>query len=343
MELNERMKTILSAVVHSYITTAEPVSSSVIAEKYNLNLSTATIRHEMYLLEKYDYLWQPHISSGRIPTDKGYRFYVDNLMIKNYLKENEKREIIQIYRKSKELEDTMKMTSQLLSKLTNNIGVVLAPIIYNDIVKSVQLISIGSNRILTIIVTDTGLVYQKIVKVSGEITKDNLNYISNFINNRLEEKDASIANLYNMLTEELEEIVSFQERINYLHKFLEECFEFKYDENKVYLDGRMNLMKHPEFKEIDKLNYILALIEEEDILAETIRNYLGFRKTKIIIGKESKLKEMQNCSLITSEYNIKGKPVGLIGILGPTRMDYPRMVSIAEYISDKLSEILSEF
>ena len=343
MELNERMKTILSAVVHSYITTAEPVSSSVIAEKYNLNLSTATIRHEMYLLEKYDYLWQPHISSGRIPTDKGYRFYVDNLMIKNYLKENEKREIIQIYRKSKELEDTMKMTSQLLSKLTNNIGVVLAPIIYNDIVKSVQLISIGSNRILTIIVTDTGLVYQKIIKVSGEITKDNLNYISNFINNRLEEKDASIANLYNMLTEELEEIVSFQERINYLHKFLEECFEFKYDENKVYLDGRMNLMKHPEFKEVDKLNYILALIEEEDILAETISRYLGFRKTKIIIGKESKLKEMQNCSLITSEYNIKGKPVGLIGILGPTRMDYPRMVSIAEYISDKLSEILSEF
>ena len=343
MELNERMKTILSAVVHSYITTAEPVSSSVIAEKYNLNLSTATIRHEMYLLEKYDYLWQPHISSGRIPTDKGYRFYVDNLMIKNYLKENEKREIIQIYRKSKELEDTMKMTSQLLSKLTNNIGVVLAPIIYNDIVKSVQLISIGSNRILTIIVTDTGLVYQKIIKVSGEITKDNLNYISNFINNRLEEKDASIANLYNMLTEELEEIVSFQERINYLHKFLEECFEFKYDENKVYLDGRMNLMKHPEFKEVDKLNYILALIEEEDILAETIRNYLGFRKTKIIIGKESKLKEMQNCSLITSEYNIKGKPVGLIGILGPTRMDYPRMISITEYISDKLSEILSEF
>ena len=126
MELNERMKTILSAVVHRYITSAEPVSSSVIAEKYNLNLSTATIRHEMYLLEKYDYLWQPHISSGRIPTDKGYRFYVDNLMIKNYLKENEKREIIQIYKKSKELEETMKVTSQLLSKITNNIGVVLA-------------------------------------------------------------------------------------------------------------------------------------------------------------------------------------------------------------------------
>ena len=343
MELNERMKTILSAVVHRYITSAEPVSSSVIAEKYNLNLSTATIRHEMYLLEKYDYLWQPHISSGRIPTDEGYRFYVDNLMIKNYLKENEKREIIQIYKKSKELEETMKVTSQLLSKLTNNIGVVLAPIISNDIVKSVQLISIGSNRILTIIVTDTGLVYQKIIRVSGEITKDKLSYISNFINNKLEEKDASIANLYNMLTEELEEIVSFQERINYVHKFLEECFEFKYDENKVYLDGRMNLMKHPEFKEVDKLNYILSLIEEENILAETIRRYLGFRKTKIIIGKESKLREMQNCSLITSEYNIKGKPVGVIGILGPTRMDYPRMVSIAEYISDKLSEILSEF
>ena len=182
MELNERMKNILTAVVHRYITTAEPVSSAIIAEKYKLDLSTATIRHEMYLLEKYDYLWQPHTSSGRIPTDKGYRFYVDNLMIKSHLREKEKKEIIQIYNKSKEFEETMKITSQLLSKLTNNIGVVLAPVIYNDLVKNIQFIPVGSNRILTIIVTDTGLICQKIIKVSGEINKDRLNYLSNFIN-----------------------------------------------------------------------------------------------------------------------------------------------------------------
>ncbi len=343
MELNERMKNILTAVVHRYITTAEPVSSAIIAEKYNLDLSTATIRHEMYLLEKYDYLWQPHTSSGRIPTDKGYRFYVDNLMIKSHLREKEKKEIIQIYNKSKEFEETMKITSQLLSKLTNNIGVVLAPVIYNDLVKNIQFIPVGSNRILTIIVTDTGLICQKIIKVSGEINKDRLNYLSNFINSKLVEEDVNLTNLNNLLIEELDKIISFQERFNYIHKFLEECFDFEYSENKVYLDGRMNIIKLPEFKETDKLNYILSLIEEENILANTIRRYLGLRKTKIIIGKESKLKEMQNCSLVTSEYRIKGKSVGAIGILGPTRMDYPRMVSIAEYISDKLSEILSEF
>ena len=146
-----------------------------------------------------------------------------------------------------------------------------------------------------------------------------------------------------MLLDELDKIISFQERFNHIHNFLEECFNIRYSENKVYLDGRINITKHPEFKETDALNYILSLIEEENILADTIRRYLGFRKTKIIIGKESKLKEMQNCSLVTSEYSIKGKPAGAIGILGPTRMDYPRMVSIAEYISDKLSEILSEF
>ncbi|MBA7527547.1 Heat-inducible transcription repressor HrcA [subsurface metagenome] len=342
MELNERMKNILTAVVHRYITTAEPVSSAIIAEKYKLDLSTATIRHEMYLLEKYDYLWQPHTSSGRIPTDKGYRFYVDNLMIKSHLREKEKKEIIQIYNKSKEFEETMKITSQLLSKLTNNIGVVLAPVIYNDLVKNIQFIPVGSNRILTIIVTDTGLICQKIIKVSGEINKDRLNYLSNFINSKLVEEDVNLTNLNNLLIEELDKIISFQERFNYIHKFLEECFDFEYSENKVYLDGRMNIIKHPEFKETDKLNYILSLIEEENILANTIRRYLGLRKTKIIIGKESKLKEMQNCSLVTSEYRIKGKSAGAIGILGPTRMDYPRMVSIAEYISDKLSEILSE-
>jgi len=342
MELNERMKNILTAVVHRYITTAEPVSSAIIAEKYKLDLSTATIRHEMYLLEKYDYLWQPHTSSGRIPTDKGYRFYVDNLMIKSHLREKEKKEIIQIYNKSKEFEETMKITSQLLSKLTNNIGVVLAPVIYNDLVKNIQFIPVGSNRILTIIITDTGLICQKIIKVSGEINKDRLNYLSNFINSKLVEEDVNLTNLNNLLIEELDKIISFQERFNYIHKFLEECFDFEYSENKVYLDGRMNIIKHPEFKETDKLNYILSLIEEENVLANTIRRYLGVRKTKIIIGKESKLKEMQNCSLVTSEYRIKGKSAGAIGILGPTRMDYPRMVSIAEYISDKLSEILSE-
>jgi len=343
MELNERTKNILTAVVHRYITSAEPVSSAIIAEKYDLNLSTATIRHEMYLLEKYDYLWQPHISSGRIPTDRGYRFYVDNLMVKNYLKEKEKREIIQIYRKSKEFEETMKLTSQLLSKLTDNIGVVLSPIIYNNIVKNIQFVSVRNNRILAIIITDSGLICQKIINVSGEINKDRLNYLSNFINSKLEEKDINITNLNNMLLDELDKIISFQERFNHIHNFLEECFNIRYSENKVYLDGRINIMKHPEFKEADKLNYILSLIEEENILAATIRRYLGFRKTKIIIGKESKLKEMQNCSLVTSEYSIKGKPAGAIGILGPTRMDYPRMVSIAEYISDRLSEILSEF
>ncbi len=343
MELNERMKTILTAVVHRYITTAEPVSSGIIAKKYNLNLSTATIRHEMYLLEKYDYLWQPHTSSGRIPTDRGYRFYVDNLMIKSYLRENEKREIIQIYKKSKEFEKTMKITSQLLSKLTNNIGVVLAPVIYNDIVRNLQFISVGNNRILTIIVTEAGLICQKIINVSGEINKDRLNYLSNFINIKLAEKDVNMANLNNILMDELDKIILFQERFSYIQKFLEECFDIGYSGNKVYLDGRTNIMKHPEFKEVDKLNYILSFIEEENILATKIRSYLGFRKTKIIIGRESKLREMQNCSLVTSEYSIKGKPAGAIGILGPTRMDYPRMVSIAEFISDKLSEILSEF
>lgn len=343
MELNERMKTILTAVVHRYITTAEPVSSAIIAQKYNLNLSTATIRHEMYLLEKNYYLWQPHTSSGRIPTDRGYRFYVDNLMVKNYLEEKEKKEIIQIYRKSIEFEETMKITSQLLSKLTDNIGVVLAPVICNNIVKNIQFVPIRNNRILTVIITDTGLVCQKIISVSGEINKERLNYLSNFINSQLAEKDINITNLNNMLLDELDKIISFQERFNHIYNFLEECFNFGYSENKVYLDGRINIIKHPEFKEVDKLNYILSLIEEENILADTIRKYLGLRKTKIIIGKESKLKEMQNCSLVTSEYTIKGKPAGAIGILGPTRMDYPRMVSITEYISDKLSEILSEF
>ena len=343
MELNERMKTILTAVLHRYITTAEPVSSSIIAKKYNLNLSTATIRHEMNLLERHDYLWQPHTSSGRIPTDKGYRLYVDNLMKKSHLKENEKKRIIQIYQKSKEFEETMRTTSQLLSKLTNNIGVVLGPHILNNSIKHIQFISVGNNRILVVIITNTGLVCQKLINISGEITKNTLNYLSNFINSKLIEKDIDLINLNNILRDELDKILSFQESFNYIHNFIEECFNFRDFSDKVYLDGRINIITQPEFKETNKLNYILSFIEEENALANTIRKYLGFKQTKIIIGRENKQKEIQNCSLVARKYAIKGKPAGAIGILGPTRMDYPRMISIVEYISDKLSEILSEF
>lgn len=343
MELNERMKTILTAMVHRYITAAEPVSSSIIAKKYNLNLSTATIRHEMNLLEKYDYLWQPHTSSGRIPTDRGYRFYVDNLMKKSYLKENEKKQIIQIYQKSKEFEETMKITSQLLSKLTNNIGVVLGPHIFNNSIKHIQFISVGNNRILVLIITDTGLVYQKLIQISGKITKNNLNYLSNFINSKLTEKDTNLIDLNNLLREELDRILSVQESFNHILNFIEECFNFRDFNDKIYLDGRINIMTQPEFKETNKLNYILSFVEEENNLANTIRKYLGFTQIKIIIGRENKQKEIQNCSLVAKKYTIKGKPAGAIGVLGPTRMDYSRMISIVEYISDKLSEILSEF
>jgi len=237
----------------------------------------------------------------------------------------------------------MKITSQLLSKLTNNIGVVLGPHIFNNSIKHIQFISVGNNRILVLIITDTGLVYQKLIQISGEITKNNLNYLSNFINSKLTEKDTNLIDLNNILREELDRILSVQESFNYIHNFIEECFNFRDFNDKIYLDGRINIMTQPEFKETNKLNYILSFVEEENNLANTIRKYLGFTQVKIIIGRENKQKEIQNCSLVAKKYTIKGKPAGAIGVLGPTRMDYSRMISIVEYISDKLSEILSEF
>jgi len=343
MELSERKKMILSAVVHRYITTAEPVSSNVIVAEYKLNLSSATIRNELSMLEKNDYLWHPHTSAGRIPTDKGYRFYVDNLMQKKKLNSEEKDFIINIYRKSRELDEMMKNTSQLLSKMTNNIGVVMGPVLNNNLVEHIQFLSISEHRILAVIVTDTGMVYQKVITVSGKINKENLVYLSNYINSELEKKEIDLNDLNSILIKELERILDIQKRFKYIHHFLKECFDFQFAENKIYLDGRINIMNKPEFRKVDQLSYILSFIEEESILANVIRSALDSGRTKITIGKENQQKEIQNCSLITSKYHIKGKPAGAIVIIGPTRMDYPRMISIAEYISDKLSEILSDY
>jgi heat-inducible transcriptional repressor len=264
-------------------------------------------------------------------------------MEKKILDTAEKRLIVNIFRKNLELEEVMKNTSQLLSKLTNNIGVVIGPIIYNNHVESVQFVGIGNHRILAIIVTDTGMVYQKVINISGEIDRENLNYLSNYINSELEKNEINLIDLNTMLINELEKIIYFQKRFKYIHNFLEECFDFHFQESKIYLNGRANIMNKPEFRKIDRLNYILSFIEEENILIKIIKNELDSSRTKITIGKENKQREIQNCSLITSKYKIKGRPAGALMVLGPTRMDYPRMVSIVEYVSDKLSEILSDF
>lgn len=342
MNINERMSSILKAVVHLYIVTAEPVSSEMIVAYYRLPVSSATVRNDLLLLEKYGYIKKPHTSAGRIPTDQGYRFYVDQLMDKEIenLTEEEKREIREQYKIVRDYNEIMKVTSKLISRLTNNLGVVLAPNMVKDTLKDIHFIALDNQRILVTLVTNSGLFYQKIMRVNFDISRDNLEAISRIIKKEFYGKSLEIVS-----DEMLNQVYHYYFKYKTMESFwklIENCFDFTEEETKIFLGSRNYILRQPEFKEIEKLNYLFDFIEEEKNLIKIIRNSILKKQIDIIIGSELGQDVMENCSVITRQYLIKGKLRGAISVLGPTRMNYSKSVSVLDFIANRLSEILSE-
>ena len=336
------MKTILEAVVYSYITTAEPVSSEVIVRNYGLNVSSATVRHEMLLLEKYGYLKKPHTSAGRVPTDRGYRFYVDHLMSQHEksLTVEEQREILEKYKIRRDFNEVMRITSKLISRLTHNLGVVLAPNMIDDTLRDIRFISLDNHRILVTLITNSQLFIQKIMKVNFTISEGNLNSIAEIIKKEFYGKSLSVIN-DKMLANIYDQFNKYR-TMESIWKMIEDCFVFEEIENKLYLGNRCYILRQPEFKQIEKLNYLFNFIEEEKNLIQIIKKSLLKEQENIVIGKEIEQQVMQDCSMITKNYYIKGKPMGAISVLGPTRMNYSKTVSILDFIASRLSDILSE-
>lgn len=342
MQLNNRMKTILNAVVYRYITTAEPIGSEMIVKNYELKVSSATVRHDMQELEKMGFLKKPHTSAGRIPTDKGYRFYVDNVMSKRVglPSPTEKNEILEQYKIRKEFNEIMRVTSKLISKLTNNLGIVLAPNMVSDTLKDIRFISIDNNRILITLITNSGLFLQKVMKVNFEISEENLESIAKIIKKEFFGKSLEIIN-----DEMLEKIYQYYFKYRTLEsiwKIIEDCFDFQNEEENIFLGNRCYILKQPEFKEIEKLNYLLDFIEEEKSLIQIIKKSLLDKEFDVAIGSELGQKVIEDCSIVTRKYYIKGKQMGAISVVGPTRMNYTKTISILDFIAAKLSKTLSE-
>ncbi|HOF02772.1 MAG TPA: heat-inducible transcriptional repressor HrcA [Atribacterota bacterium] len=340
--INERMSTILDAVVHLYISTAEPVSSEMILSLSNLPVSSATVRNDLLLLEKLGYLKKPHTSAGRIPTDKGYRFYVNQLMEKEAIEltEEEKQEIIEEYRIARDYNEIMKLTSKLISRLTNNLGVVLAPNVIKDTLKDIHFIALNNQRILVTLVTNSGLSFQKMMRANCAISEENLDDIARIIKKEFYGKSLEIVN-----EEMLNKIYNYYfkyQTLESIWQLFENCFDFTEEEETVFLGNRSYMLQQPEFKEIEKLNYLLDFIEEERNLISIIRKSIFKKQFDIIIGSELEQEVMENCSVVTRPYLVKGRLRGAISVLGPTRMNYSKSVSVLDFLAQRLSKMLSE-
>ena len=340
MELDIRKKKILAAIVRDFIETAEPVGSRTISRKYDLKVSPATIRNEMADLEEMGLLEQPYTSAGRIPSNLGYRYYVDYLMEKVALN-NEVKSIIHgnIHSKIRELEELIQETTKTLSQITNYTSLVLAPQMSMGMIQMVQLLLIEPGKALVVIITDTGQIENRILDIPEGFTKADLDLISSVLNVRLKK-----SNIHKwdkcILSDIYSQLVKQQKVLSTVIDLLTSIY-WEEGEDKVYLGGALNILNQPEFKDITKVKRLFQLLEKEDVIRNVLQDAEEDGVT-VRIGDENKYEGIQECSVITATYKLDGKVLGTIGVLGPTRMQYSHAVAIVEFLTQTLTATLKK-
>ncbi|MGL5348125.1 MAG: heat-inducible transcriptional repressor HrcA [Peptostreptococcaceae bacterium] len=333
MELNERKLNILKAIVKDYIETAEAVGSRTISKKHDLGISAATIRNEMADLEELGYLIQPHTSAGRVPSEKGYKLYVDMLMSQSELSDDEKRLIEGCVNTNiNHIKDLIQETSKLLSQLTNYTTVAVANNVQShSVIKHIQLVSISDNKILLIVVTDKGDIKNANLTTSVYLDQSKLNIISDSLTNKLGGKNITDLDdrLIAFIKYEISEYSSFIDQLlNALN------FESVEEELLYSLNGATNIFNYPEFNDILKAKSFLKMIEKKDNIESMVKSK-GIQKDNIniVIGSDNNCEVAQDCSIVTATYEIDKNLVGRISFIGPTRMDYSRIYAIVNYMS----------
>ncbi len=338
--LTARQRLILQSLINHYIATAEPVSSKTVVQKYRLRISPATVRHTMQDLEEMGLISQPHTSAGRIPTDKGYRVYVDSMMDLEALTPTEKDRIReQICAEYAAVEDILEQTARVLATVSKLLGVTVAPRFDKGILSRINLIPVGEKKILVILAVKHGLVRTVLLEAESSIDAEQAERTASILNERLcgltlgEIKESIDLRLKEASTADPKLIKLFLDSTDNLLNFTEP--------DQMHLGGTTNIVDQPEFKDREKLKGLIELLEEKRLLAELV-SARGIKEgITITIGREIEKGEMQSCSLVTSPYRA-GKVRGTIGIIGPTRMRYSKLASMVQYTAKLLSEVLSK-
>ncbi len=338
---NERKKKILMAIIQEHILTAEPIGSRTLAKKYDLGVSSATIRNEMADLEEMGYLEQPHTSAGRIPSDRGYRYYVDLLLEqKNYNSRRLKTHFKDLSSEKKGIQEIISGMVDMLSSLTKYTVMISEPRLQKSKIRKIEFVNIAGNKLLIVLITDTGLVHNKIIKLEQNLTSKELRYINNYFIEKLEDKELTIFNK-NYLKEIEIELIN---RINLSHEIFKlinnELEELSNPANfKIYLGGTSYILEQPEFSDMETLKKVMNILDQKSILRQLIEN-ASSKGLEVKIGQENKLKEMENCSIVFSTYSVDNRAYGKIGVIGPTRMQYTRVISTLDCVSDILNKII---
>lgn len=330
--LDDRKKRILQAIIEEYIGTAEPVSSANIMK--NFNLSSATIRNEMNNLEQIGFLEKTHTSSGRLPSAKGYRFYVDELLKDDNLSFDEISYIqTKLQTKVNEIEELTKIATHTLSEITHYTSIATGPRTDTHIITDIKFILLGTRVLMAVILTDTGMIKESIIKFDSDITELQVENLNIIFNNKLRGKSLGQIDL------PMEEFIisEMNYELKIIKPIIQEMNKVINSSTDIYLEGKEKVFDFPEFNDVDIARNVLKILDTKELVYNVLTNgepqYIN-----VYIGNENEYDELKNLSIITFKNSFEDKDFGTIGIIGPTRMDYSKVISVMKYIRKLLNE-----
>jgi heat-inducible transcriptional repressor len=336
--LDERKQQILKAVVSDYTVTGMPVGSQVLAAKYFIALSSATIRNELADLVGTGYLQQPHTSAGRIPTDRGYRYFVDFLMEPEAASATVRRTVKQEFESApRSVDGILEKAAMILSQVTENVSLVTAPEVSESRIKHIDLVSLEPQSVLIILVLEGNLIKQQVVHLDRATSQDDLSRMAAMLNQKVK---GQTAEELSVRLGQLGPDRSEQRRI--IERLIESITTHQTQRQTVVLhDGVRNLLRHPEFVEVSRLEELMELLEQGAQLATILQQVAFDKDVEIIIGRENTSSGLRECSLVLTTYKMADQIRGTIGVIGPTRMHYGQVVARVRLVSHATSEVLS--
>ncbi|MBC7963906.1 MAG: heat-inducible transcription repressor HrcA [Steroidobacteraceae bacterium] len=340
VELSERSRQILEAIVEDYIATAEPVGSSAVARRHALTLSSATVRNVMANLEELGLLTSPHTSAGRIPTEKAYRFYVDSLVALRQVSRDEKRHIISHCRQAGSgLSGILKETSRTLSQLSNYMGIVVAPSFTSDVFRHIEFLRLGQRKILAILVSSKGAVQNRLIETAEDHEPEELVRMGNYLNEMMQ--GLTITQARERILEEMKnEKTQYDQLMSRALRISEQAVTVEGDE--IFVEGQARILDQPEFSDAARMKEIYEAFEQKGIMLQLLSRCMTADGVQIYIGSETSLSRSAGISLVTSRFVTSSNTVGMLGVIGPTRMGYSSVIPIVDYTARMVSRMLSE-
>lgn len=339
MQLDERKLKILQAIIRNYLETGEPVGSRTISRYTDLNLSSATIRNEMSDLEEMGYILQPHTSAGRIPSDKGYRLYVDTMMDEKVREVDEMKNLV--LQKADKVDEVLKRIAKLLAANTNYAAMISAPQYHHNKVKFIQLSKVDARQIVAVIVVEGNIIKNKIIEVEEEMDDQTVLKLNILLNTNL--NGLSLENINLGIITLLKEQAGIHSGV--VGSVIDAVAEaIRMDEDlQIYTSGATNIFRYPELSDHEKASELINVLEEKqelsDLVNETLAHSAESRGIQVYIGNETPVQTMRDCSVVTATYELEEGMQGTIGIIGPKRMDYDKVVGTLKQLMDQLDSL----